>query len=215
MTDQQTREQRLAVLNRVLRHNVRNKLDIILAHSHEVDDETCRETIRESASELLALSQKARGAESIMTESTESPEAVDLVAVAGDVVGTCREEYPAAELSLVGPEELTVQSHRRVLKQALLELVENAVVHSEASPPQVTVTVREGTEAAVELAVADNGPGIPERECQILSDGTETPLEHGLGLGLWFVNWAVLTLGGELEFSENEPTGSVVSMRLY
>jgi signal transduction histidine kinase len=198
-----------------LRHNVRNKLDIILAHSREVDDEDHRETIRETVSELLAISQKARSAEEVMTDSTDSPDIVNLTPVAGAVVDSCREEYPGSELSLTCPQTLLVQSHRTVVKQVLSELVENAIVHSDASPPRVDVTVREGDEATAELVVADNGPGIPERERQILADGTETPLEHGLGIGLWFVNWATLTLGGDLEFGENDPTGSVVTVRLY
>jgi sensor histidine kinase regulating citrate/malate metabolism len=61
----------------------------------------------------------------------------------------------------------------------------------------------------------DQGPGIPTRERRILADGTESQLEHGRGIGLWFVNWAVMQLGGALFFEENEPTGSVVTIRLF
>lgn len=65
------------------------------------------------------------------------------------------------------------------------------------------------------MVVTDDGPGIPERERTVLDSGTETQLEHGRGIGLWFVNWAVTRLGGELEFARNDPTGSVVTVRLY
>ena len=72
VTDRQTREQRLAVLNRVLRHNVRNELDVILAHADHIDDEERRTPIRESASALVELSNKAREAEEIMDASADS-----------------------------------------------------------------------------------------------------------------------------------------------
>jgi signal transduction histidine kinase len=150
-----------------------------------------------------------------MTESTDTPEAVDLAAVARDVARTYRREHPASEISVTCPDELTVTAHRTVLTRALEELVDNAITHSDASPPQVEISVREGDGSTAELSVADNGPGIPERERQILGDGTETQAEHRLGIGLWFVNWAVLRLGGELAFDENDPTGSVVTVRLY
>lgn len=215
VTDQQTREQRLAVLNRVLRHTVRNKLDVILAHADVIDDDEHRQTIRETAGELSALSQKARTAEEIMTQSTASAEPVDLVAVGSDIVERYRSEFPTSEISLDSPDELVINSHRTVVTQILDELVDNAITHTDESVPQVDVTVRDRSGDAVELLVSDNGPGIPERERKILAQGIETQREHRLGIGLWFVNWAVLRLGGELEFRENDPTGTVVTVRLY
>mgnify|MGYP006287236353 CR=1 FL=1 len=213
VTDEQTREQRLTVLNRVLRHNARNKLDVIMAHAEANDDEH-NQTIRETADELLEHTQKVRRAEETMSQITETPSAVDLTAIARDVVQTYRQEYSASEISLTCPDELVITSHRTVLVRILEELVDNAITHSNASVPEVEITVAEADETAVELTVADNGPGIPERERRILAEGTETQAEHSLGIGLWFVNWAVLRLGGELEFSENNPTGSIVTIRL-
>lgn len=215
VTNQLAREQRLTVLHRVLRHNVRNKLDVVLAHADHIEDEELQAGIRDSATDLVALSNKAREAEQIMTASTESPESVDLTDVATTVAQQYRTANPESEISLACPDKLVISSHRTVIKQVLSELVDNALTHTEASSPQVEISVREGTGAAAELSVADNGPGIPERERQILADGTERQLEHGQGIGLWFVNWAVLQLGGDLAFNENEPTGSVVTIRLY
>jgi PAS domain S-box-containing protein len=214
VTDEQTREQRLTVLNRVLRHNARNKLDIIMAHAEASDDEH-HQTIRETATELVDHTQKVRRAEESMSNITDTPETVDLPAVARDVAQSCRREYPKSDISVACPDELVVTTHRTVLVRVLEELVDNAITHSNRSPPEVEITVKEGEGAAVELSVADNGPGIPEREQEILAEGTETQDEHRLGIGLWFVNWAVLRLGGELEFDENDPTGSVVTVRLF
>jgi len=213
VTDERTREQRLTVLNRVLRHNVRNKLDVIMAHAEAIDDEHHR-TIRETATELVDHTQKVRRAEETMTKITDTPETMDLTAIARDVAQTYRRKHPTSEISFTCPDELVVTAHRTVLARVLEELVDNAITHSDASVPRVEITVRDG-DTAVELSVADNGPGIPDREQQILADGTETQAEHRLGIGLWFVNWAVLRLGGELDFGENDPTGSVVTVRLY
>ena len=215
VTDRRTREQRLTVLNRVLRHNVRSELDVVLAHADRIDDEGLRASIKESASDLVELGDKARRAEDIMTARTGSSEPVDLVAVVREVVERHREDYPAGKITLSSPDELTVTTHRKVIREVVSELVDNALTHTEGSSPQVDVIVREGDDAVAEIAVADSGPGIPDRERQILDEETETQLEHGGGLGLWFVNWGVTQLGGDLTFGENEPDGSVVTIRLY
>lgn len=214
VTDRETREQRLSVLNRVLRHNVRNKLDVILARADLVADDELRQGIRESATDLLALSNKARDAEAMMMDSTESPEPVDVSAVVRNVAEEVRTEVPDAEISVTCPEELTISSHRSILDNVLTELVDNAVTHSN-DEPTVDISASRVSDGAVEVSVADDGPGIPERERQILADGTETQLEHANGIGLWFVNWAVVQLGGDLSFAENDPKGSVVTVRLY
>jgi signal transduction histidine kinase len=64
------------------------------------------------------------------------------------------------------------------------------------------------------IEVRDDGPGIPEQERSVLLEGTETPLRHGSGLGLWLVYWGVVRLGGDLQFREREPRGSTVAVRL-
>jgi len=215
ITDRETREQRLTVLNRILRHNVRNDLDVVLAYADHVDDEELRTGIRESTTNLLELSQKVREAETVMTESTEAPESVDLTDVASTVADRFRSENDSADISLVCPDELRISSRRTVLRQVLSELVENSLEHTTTDSPRVELSVREVSDDTVELSVADDGPGLPEREREILAAGTETQLEHGQGIGLWFVNWAVTQLGGELQFRENDPEGSLVTVRLY
>jgi len=215
VTDRRTREQRLTVLNRILRHNARNELDVVLAHADRIDDERVRAGITDSATDLVELGDKARRAEDIMTASTGSPEPVDLAAVVSDVVEQYRDDHPADEIRLACPDALTLSSHRRVIRAVVSELVDNALTHTDESPSRVDVTVREGDDTVAEIRVTDTGPGIPERERQVIAEETETALEHGQGIGLWFVNWGVTQLGGDLAFEENDPDGSVVTVRLY
>jgi len=150
-----------------------------------------------------------------MTESTEPPESVDLTDVARTVADQFRADNDSADISLVCPDEVLLSSHPAVLRQVLSELVENSLEHTTTDSPHVEISVREESDEAVELSVADDGPGLPEREQEILTAGAETQLKHGQGIGLWFVTWAVTQLGGDLEFRANDPEGSVVTVRLY
>jgi signal transduction histidine kinase len=221
VTDRRTRQQRLSVLDRSLRHNVRNNLDAVLAYVDLIDDEEVRDRIRDGVTDTLRLSDKAREAEEVMTAVTEPPDVVDVAAVAAAAADEFRSaEYPG-EVSVARPDAPRVVTHRSVVRRVLSELIENALVHSDpdpdpdGEPPRVEVTVRAGTDAAAEVVIADNGPGLPEHEREILTAGAETQLHHSRGIGLWFVRWAVTRLGGDLEFDRNEPTGTVVTVRLH
>ena len=214
VTDQRTREQRLSVLNRVLRHNARNKLDVILAHADHVEDDTHRTAIQDSASELASVSRKAREAEAVMTDSVSAPSTVDIAAVAHEVAATARDDYPDSSISVTAPERLQLTSYRTVVRRLMTELVENAIVHSD-DPARVDIEVETTADDIPQLRIADNGPGIPDRERDLLTESSETQLEHGLGVGLWFVNWAVSQLGAELEFQSTGSTGTTVVVRFY
>jgi signal transduction histidine kinase len=212
VTGRVTRQQRLTVLNRILRHNVRNDLDAALAYAEHVTDDEIRAGITENLNETLALASKARDAEDAMHSVTDTPQPVHLAEVAASVADQFREQNDDNTVSVECVDDPVLQSHRAVIRRVLVELVENAVVHSD-EPVTVDIVVRGGGDGGASVAVADDGPGIPERERAVLASGTETQLEHGHGIGLWFVTWAVTRLGGTVEFDENQPSGSVVTVR--
>jgi two-component system OmpR family sensor kinase len=84
---------------------------------------------------------------------------------------------------------------------ALAELVDNAVEHGGVSV-RITAVVEDG---AVHVRVADDGPGIPENERDVVSGESEiTQLTHGSGLGLWVARSIVESAGGTLTFDTEE-----------
>ena len=100
-----------------------------------------------------------------------------------------------------------------LVETAVQRLMENAVEHNDAPDPTVWVDVardvRDG-QRVVSVRIADDGPGIPPEQIDVLERGRETALEHTSGIGLWHANWIIEAAGGELGFEEREPRGSVV-----
>ena len=225
ITDRTNRRQQLQVLNRVLRHNFRNDMNVIdvcatqLVDRLDGEDAELADRVRSVARDLSETGTKAREIERIMSRRHNDPQPIDLPSLVTRQLDTLRHEYPAAEIEAELPDELEIRS-TGILESVLQNVLENAVVHNDSQQPHVWVRI-EADDGQVEISVADDGPGIPRQEREVLVKGTETPLEHGSGLGLWLVNWGVTMLGGEIEFRDRvafgrdeDVSGSVVTITI-
>ncbi len=80
--------------------------------------------------------------------------------------------------------------------------------------PTVRVDAREGPDGRVEVTVADDGPGTPEMERAVVSGETAIDqLNHGQGIGLWFVKWVADLSDGSVAF-DDDAEGAAVTVRL-
>jgi signal transduction histidine kinase len=212
--------QRLRVLNRVLRHDIRNDLNVIAGYAELLERDAAEPAvvareIKEKSEEIIELSENAREIENAVRRDDSDVMAIDLTSVLRTQIERIERDYVGVEIEATLPETTWVYASRLV-GSAIDNVLENAIEHNDAPAAKLEVTVEtrtgEGAEFA-ELRVADNGPGIPENEMEVLERGEETTLRHSSGLGLWLINWIVTESGGEIHFEENEPRGSVVVMR--
>jgi len=219
ITDRRERERYLQVLNRVLRHNLRNDLTVVLGLAEDLTESAGDETVatiarelRSVAADLVDLSEEARQIEGLLDRDPVDDATLDLGRVVVDLVDDAREAYPAASLSLSTSAAPTVRGDDR-LTVALAQLIENAVQHNDGDP-HVDVRVDRAADHAT-VAIADDGPGIPADEYAVVTGDRElSQLTHTSGLGLWLVRWAVDGCHGSVRFDEREGGGSVVSVRL-
>jgi len=238
ITERKEREQRLMVLNRVLRHNLRNKLTVVTGYADHVESELERLDVAEdvepsrakellhsfpienaltglreiqaSSDDLTDLSRKVRKfGETI--EMVDITNAVPVQPVVTRLEDEYAEEYPDAAIDFEGV-PVHVKGNREFLRLVLGELVENAVQHNDATTPSVTLRVTADSADRVTIRVADNGPGIPDIEREVLREGEEGSLLHGSGIGLWTIHWLVTRVGGTVSIADNDPTGTVVTV---
>jgi signal transduction histidine kinase len=223
VTDRQRYEQRLEVANRVLRHNLRNRMNVIsgwaeeLARSDAPEAATAGRRIGETAADLLDAGEKVRTMIETAEYAAEPATPVEIAPRLAPIVDRIRGTWPEATVEAdLAPGAAVAVPHPRLLTVALENLVENAVEHNDGESPRVWVEVEPAgpDEPYTEIRVADDGPGVPEAERAVLAEGAETPLRHGSGLGLWLVHWSVAACGGEVRFADNEPRGSVVTVAL-
>jgi len=217
VTRRRLRGQRLTVLNRVLRHNLRNRMTSIIGRAELLtdggrDEDELAAGILSTADDLVTLGERAREVEAIMSVTPQAGSETDIETVVETIVATVGADFPGVAIRTDVAEGLTAPVDQRILEPVLRNLVENAAEHNDAETPTVDVTAAVDPEcpAAMKLTVADNGPGIPERERRVIQDGEESPLAHGNGLGLWAVYWGVTRMGGDLVFADDDARGARV-----
>ncbi len=215
ITERKIRAERLEVLNRVMRHNFRNKMNVILGYVELLRDQYdgeppgAMDRIERATSELLSLTETARRNESIIRGTTDESLPVRLDERLPELVGAVRDRYPTAtiDLDVAGP----VEAEAAGLLAAIEEAVENAIKHNDKPEPAVTVRVESLEDGWVAIEIEDNGPGIPGPEVEVLAEG-ETPLKHADRLGIWSIYWTVVRAGGRMEITQLEDEGSVLSL---
>ncbi|TKX75490.1 PAS domain S-box protein [Halorubrum sp. GN11_10-6_MGM] len=215
--ERKRREQRLTVLNRVLRHNIRNDVNVVFGHlealaAERPDDDPHVEAMERRLAGIVDLSDAARRVERLQdSEGEASRTTFDLSALVSGRVEEFEATYAEAEFTVEAPGGVEAVAHD-LLPYALDNLLENAVEHSGPSP-RVRAAVREAGDRAL-FAVADDGPGLPAHEREVLTRSNETQLTHSTGMGIWLVRWIVRASGGELGVAESDIGGTEITVTL-
>lgn len=218
-------------------HDLKNPLNIVLSHAefialeaeNPLPDATALTTIRDDAQAIALTVQRMRALiDQLLVNAREqtaelqlTPTGVDLVALAQRIQA---ENLPLAakkhqQLSLSAPASQIVEGDAERLREALDNLVSNAIKYSPPGQPiALSISVQPNV---VEFAVTDRGPGLTNDErnrlFQPFSQGSAKPTaqESSTGLGLSIVRMVVELHGGSVGVDSDGPgTGSRFWLRL-
>jgi heavy metal sensor kinase len=148
---------------------------------------------------------------------------MDLVQEGVAVVGVLAEDKEQT-LSVTGDQGALVHADRAFLRMALVNLLDNAVKYSPAGSSIHVSLHTAGSDTVpaqfVELAIQDEGPGIPESAQQRVFDRfyrldeARSRDSGGFGLGLPIAKWAVEAHGGTINVKTSFPTGAIFCIKL-
>ena len=119
-------------------------------------------------------------------------------------------------VSYLGPTRLSFACRPRVLSRAITNIVENAVKHGNT----VTVVLNAKDSEGIEIAIVDDGPGIPVAlrdkvfEPFFKVDNSRGQDNSGFGLGLAIAQDILKRHGGTIEMKPGEPSGLRVLVEL-
>lgn len=215
ITEQKEREQEFEALNRVLRHDIRNDMSILigwgsLLDEHVDDDgDVLLRKMLSAADHVVDLTEVARDyARTIAGEEEMEVKPVSLRDTLTQEVELRREFFPAAAFDVVGeiPDVQVVANE--MLTSVFRNLLNNAVQHNDSDEPVVEIGVDVRDEDVI-VHIADNGPGIPpDVRDTLFEEGTKGVDSPGTGLGLYLVKTLLDQYDGSIAVAENEPTGT-------
>jgi two-component system, OmpR family, sensor histidine kinase SenX3 len=177
--------------------------------------------MRQEASRLTNLVQDMITLSRIQAaEPIPDPVPVKLDGVVAEALDRCRMKASARGIDLIatGTHGLSVLGDEDLLITALRNLLENAVAYS-PDKTRVDVSTRLAHDA-VEISVADQGIGIPERDLERIFerfyrvDPARSRATGGTGLGLAIVKHVTAAHGGEVTVLSTEGAGSTFTLRL-
>ena len=185
-------------------HQLRTPLTLIRGESDlAIDRPRSPEALRAALDRVnLASQQMSRRVDELFLlaraeagEALARPEAVELDAVAIEAADLMRGRAHALgrKISLGPMASVEVLGDGSLLREAALELVENACRHGTASEP-VDISVTEHDSTAC-LRVTSAGPPISEN---LLHRGSEDDSSRGIGLSV--VRWIATAHGGKLDY---------------
>jgi PAS domain S-box-containing protein len=206
------REQHLGVLQRIMRHTLRNKLNVIYAvgerlvsdQQREVGDKDFSGRLIDATEELIRLSDQV---ERINTDLNRvgSPAPVGLDALLTGLYEQTSEEYPESTIEL--DDELPSISVPDIARKVFEGLIEYAIEHSNSPTPSVRIDAR--VKQRIVVSISNEREGLTESERGFLKRGESAALLHGSRLGLARAEILASELGGQLSAEEHDDRTSI------
>jgi PAS domain S-box-containing protein len=210
---------RVEFLNRLLRHNVLNGMNLVLAKLDALepavpdDRRGDLDVARHRGEEIVDLIQTARRlATDVSSEVDER--SIRVGKPLTDAVDSVRETYPAATVDCDLPDDEVWVKADGMVETVFDHLLTNAVEHNDTDAVHVSVSVSVVADT-VRITVADDGVGIPpERLAQLFEEEEFTHTRDWGGFGLSIVHALVQEYGGDVWAEANEPSGTVFHVEL-
>jgi two-component system OmpR family sensor kinase len=193
----------------LLQRNPDMTRDDVLLAVRRIEDETRRMGVL--VDDLLLLARLDQG-----RPLDRAP--VDLTSMVNDAVSDARAADPGRAVTAQIEKPVTVTGDDLRLRQAVANLVRNALVHTPAgSPVEVALQAQNGQ---AEIDVIDHGPGVPAVQRDRIferfhrADPTRSRDQGGSGLGLSIAAAVVTAHGGQISITDTPGGGATFRIEL-
>jgi signal transduction histidine kinase len=206
----------MAFVNRLLRHDIRNGVQVIRTHADlvaEADDERISESgrsIREQADAVQQLIGDVGSISAVLREEADR-ETIDLAVRLEEAIETARESYPDATFETRLPDTCAVEG-TDALVPVFTNLLNNAVQHNDADQPHVRL-VADTDDETVAVVVEDNGSGIADDDRERVFEAGVTSNDEG-GFGLYIVRTLLDRSGGSIRVADSDLGGAAFVVEL-
>lgn len=221
ITEQKQREEELELLNRIIRHDIRNDMTVmlgwaeLLAEDLDEEHEEHLQKMLTGGEHIIELTEIARDyVEAVVSNGDITVEPVSVASILETELSLREESFRDAEFVLDDSLPDVEVTANEMLNSVFRNLLNNAVQHNDKETPVVDVSARLRDDI-VEVRIADNGPGVPDKHKDVIFGKGEKGLgSPGTGIGLYLVQTLVDQYGGNVWVEVNDPTGAVFVVQL-
>lgn len=220
-TKQRRYENTAEVLNRLLRHDLRNELNVAYGNlqnaQSRIDDETIADYLDQvhgALTRLISKSERAHNLGELLEGTYEaSNHLVRLDYVLHEALVETIEAFDEAKFRFETFPEVQVVADN-LLATVFTAVLENGVVHNNATTPVVDIEVEEH-ETEVVVTIVDNGPGVPQEQEDLIFGREELDqLHHGRGISLFFADNVIDSYKGDIWVEPEQTDGATFKIRL-
>lgn len=196
-----------------LAHETRNPLNLIRGLAQMIGREPgAPARLREHANTIIEEADRVTVQLNEFINYSKPREAhlapVALASLAADVARTLQPDIEEKQVQLViGTEAMTIEADAALLRQALFNLLLNAV-QAVAPGGRVELSWRKEGEHGAVLEVSDDGPGVPPSERTAIFRPYVTMRPQGVGLGLAIVQQIISAHRWEITCTDHAPRGA-------
>jgi two-component system sensor kinase FixL len=219
--DRMARLTTAGALGMAVAHEISQPLATIATYTHAcrqmlrqdfTDREVLLETMAKAEAEVLRAGVIVDRLRDFLSNRDRRLGRVDLGAVAQEIVAALADDARGrgVDIQVDAPAAVLVTVDRLQIEQVLVNLVRNAIEATSGHGRReghVRVRVRDAGDA-VEVAVEDDGPGVPVDMAKHLFEAFQTSKHRGMGLGLWLSREFIGGHGGRLWWDSNTVAGA-------
>lgn len=213
--------EQLEALNRVIRHDISNDMNLILGWAQLLEDDVAEDGLEllsklvDRSQHVVTLTEVVRDFVDAISDTKDLElHAVDLAGPLSKEIDNLRDAYPEATVTVEDDPGGCQVVANELLSSVFQNLLRNAIEHNDEETPQVAVSVDADSET-VTIDIEDNGPGISDdRKDDIFGRGEQGLESAGTGIGLYLVDTLLDQYDGTVWIEDNDPKGSIFHVEL-
>jgi signal transduction histidine kinase len=197
----------VAMINKILRHDVTNELSVIrsaLRLYGELREERFLKEASDRVVKSVDLIRRMRELETFIWSRGD----LKLYNI-GSTIKEVMKNYPSIQFSIEGRGQVLADE---ALNSVIDNIIDNATIHGKADSLKIKI---EKARDMYEIRIADNGIGIPDEiKKRIFEENFVFGESARTGVGLYIVKNTIENYGGSVRVEDNTPKGAVFVLKL-
>jgi len=218
ITESKNKDEKIKLLKniygRILRHNIRNELNIVMGHTNIIQDKGCTniqnnvQSINNSTSSLLDISKKSQKIEQIIN-NIDSQDKFNSESLIKKSSIKFTNKHTDVNINVNIHDSFNFIAHEQ-FELVLDEIIENGIEHNESKNKKIKIDSINNNKGK-QIIIQDNGESIDNTEVKtVFNLSDETKLEHGSSLGLWLIKFIIDLSDLSIEFENNQNGTKVI-----